>query len=174
MNKKRIIPFPILQTNRLILRQLENFDKNELFLLRSDNHLNRYIERPKTISLEDAEAFIFKINIGISYGDWLYWGITLNGSNNLIGTICIWNILPDNESAEIGYELLSEFQGKGYAFEALQKVIDFGFSKLKLKTLRAYTHMDNNKSLKLLEKFNFKKNGKSETNLKEVIYEKIR
>ncbi len=171
MKAENFSPFPILSSERLLLRQLQPFDKQQIFAIRSDKLNNRYIERPKTITIKDAENFIVHINVGILKADWLYWAITVRGIDTLLGTICLWNISEENNSAEIGYELHPEHHGKGYAYEALQKVIGFAFNVLKLKSIYAYTHKDNHRSVKLLEKFNFLNRAKSDTNLSELIYQ---
>lgn len=66
--------------------------------------------------------------------------------------------------AEIGYELLPDFQGKGIMQEAISKVIDFGILHIGLNSIEAYTHSKNQSSTRLLEKFNFKKNSAGEGN----------
>lgn len=171
MKPEDISPFPILKTARLILRQLKAADKQQIFAIRTNELINRFIDRPKTISVKEAGNFITNINDGISTADWLYWGITLKGTDSVVGTICIWNISAKNDTAEIGFELLPVYQGKGYAYEALQKTIEFGFNIVKLDTLVAYTHKDNLGSTKLLEKFNFHRAAKNETNLSELIFQ---
>ena len=84
-----------------------------------------------------------------------YWGICLKSSNTLIGTICLWNIEYDNQAIEIGYELNPLFQQMGFMQEAITKVLDFGFSKMKLYLIKAVTHKDNAASIRLLQKNNF-------------------
>jgi ribosomal-protein-alanine N-acetyltransferase len=148
-------PFPNLKTERLVLRQLKSEDKNELYTLRSDKRVNEFLDRPGTNSVDDAIAFIQKINTAIANNESLYWAITLKNEKNLIGTICLWNVSKENYRAELGYELLPDFQGKGIMNEALFKVIDFGFQRLGLKMFVAYSRADNLSSRKLLEKNNF-------------------
>jgi RimJ/RimL family protein N-acetyltransferase len=148
--------FPKLVTERLILRQLEAEDANEIFALRSSDEVNRFLDRPKAITIEEAKQFIYKINDGINKNEWVYWAITLKNETKLIGTICYWNISKENDRAEVGYELHPRYQGKGIMQEALLKVIDFGFEQMRLKTITAVPSDDNIKSRKLLEKNNFK------------------
>src|SRR2546428_1383671 len=105
-------PFPILTTERLILRRLEITDDNEIFTLRSDERVNEFIARPKAISKQQALEFINKIIDGIAQHQWIYWAITPKGQPKLIGTICYWNIERENFVAEVGYELHPDFQGK--------------------------------------------------------------
>ena len=89
----------------------------------------------------------------------------MNDIEKLIGTICLFDFSDDNLKAEIGYELLPEFQGKGIMQEATSKVIDFGIQCIGLNLIKAITHSENQSSTRLLEKFNFKKNSSSEGNL---------
>jgi ribosomal-protein-alanine N-acetyltransferase len=148
-------PFPFLKTERLILRQLTINDANDILKLRSDARVNEFIDRPKTIDLTSAIKFIEKIDKGINENQSIYWVISLKGNDILIGTICLWNFIPEKDMAETGYELLPEYQGKGFMREALAKIIDFGLHKINLKIITAFTHPDNERSKRLLEKNNF-------------------
>ena len=149
-------PFPGLLTERLVLRQLQTEDANEIFALRSNDEVNRFLDRPKATTIDEAKKFIYKINNGINKDEWVYWVIALKKEAKLVGTICYWNISKENDRAEVGYELHPHYQGKGIMQEALLKVIDFGFEQMKLKTITAVPSGNNIKSRKLLEKNNFK------------------
>ena len=164
MAERNFNPFPVLKTERLTLRQLVSSDANEIFALRSNDNVNKYLNRKSAKSIDDAKTFIETINKNIQRNDSIYWAITLTGTNKLIGTICLFNLSDDNLKAEIGYELLLDFQGKGIMQEAISKVIDFGIRHIGLNSIEAYTHSENQNSTRLLEKFNFKKNGAGEGN----------
>ena len=165
MGDRNFKPFPVLKTERLTLRQLVSSDANEIFALRSNDNVNKYLGRKPSKSIDDAKTFIQTINKNIQSNDSIYWAITLNGTDKLIGTICLFDFSDDNLKAEIGYELLPDFQGKGIMHEAISKVIDFGIKYIGLNSIEAYTHSENQNSTRLLEKFNFKKNGAGEGNL---------
>jgi ribosomal-protein-alanine N-acetyltransferase len=164
--------FPILTTERLLLRQLEEADDIPISTLRSDESINKYIDRPKQSSIEEAKAFIKKISDGTAQGKSFYWAICLKNNPALIGTICLWNFSDDRTTAELGYELHPKFQGQGIMNEAVKSVIKFSFDTIKLKTLEAYTHKDNESSTRLLLKNNFKLDAskKDEYNTDYVIY----
>lgn len=149
------MPFPALSTARLRLRQLEATDVTAVFALRSDDSVNRFLERKKPTGVEEALAFIEKINKSIAENQSLYWSITLKEDPALIGTICLWNYSPDRMTAELGYELSPEHQGKGLMQEALQAVIRYAFENAGFTTLEAYTHNDNLASTRLLLKQGF-------------------
>ena len=155
-------PFPNLKTGRLILRRLINEDDKEIFSLRSDEDVNRYLDRAKATSLDDARNHIKKLDNGINNNESILWGITLLDTPAIIGTICLWNIEKDKDTAEVGFELMPDFQGKGIMKEAFAAIAGFGFETLKLKRLTAWVHHDNGRSISLLCKFNFKRDPTEE------------
>ena len=165
MGERIFKPFPVLKTERLTLRQLESSDANEILVLRSDSNVNKYLDRKPSKSIDDAKNFIQTINENIQRNNSIYWAITLNGTNQLIGTICLFGFSDDNLKAEIGYELLPAFQGKGIMHEATSIVIAFGIQHIGLNSIEAYTHFENQSSTRLLEKFNFKRHGVEGNNL---------
>ena len=62
MCKINFTPFPNLTTERLILRQVEIEDENEIFLLRSDSKVNKYLDRSIAKTIDDTWQFINKTN----------------------------------------------------------------------------------------------------------------
>jgi ribosomal-protein-alanine N-acetyltransferase len=159
MKKPIFTPFPILTTKRLVLRQLDQSDKNEIFSLRADAKNRKFIDQKIAEKMEEALEFINKINNGINSNEWIYWAVTLKGENKLLGTICLWNFSTDYKKAETGYELNPDYQGKGIMQEALGAVIHYAFDILEINEIEAYTHVDNMSSKNLLEKNNFTKRG---------------
>jgi [ribosomal protein S5]-alanine N-acetyltransferase len=113
MLNNHFTPFPILRTERLTLRQLQINDEKEIFTLRSDSEINKFLDRPLSNTIEDARNFINSVNENIQKNISLYWGITLSDSNTFVGTICIYGFSDENDNCEIGYELLTNFQGQG-------------------------------------------------------------
>jgi len=177
MLRNNFSPFPYLSTDRLTLRKLSLDDAEEIFLLRSSDEVNKYIDRARANDVDEAFAFINKVNIGIANNKWIYWAICLKENPALIGTICLWNLNSAENKAEVGYELLPSFQGKGIAKEALAQVISYGHNILMLNKIEAYTNKENLASTRLLEKFNFvrdlheeSKSDYSVDNPKTVVY----
>ena len=155
MLNKTFTPFPVLKTERLTLRQLSVNDEQEIFTLRSDSEINKYLDRQTATNINDARNFINKVNENINKNNSLYWAITLNDKNILLGTICLFGFSDENDKCEIGYELLTNFQGQGIMKEAAEKVIDYAFNTLKVQKMEAFFHRHNQRSLKLLEKLSF-------------------
>lgn len=151
MEHRNLKTFPVLTTERLTLRQLSDSDVQEIFLLRSDTSINKYLDRQPSKTLEDALEFIDKIkNNSLSY-----WAIAQRGNDKLAGTICIFDFSEELKQCEIGYELLTEYQGKGMMREAAKKVIEYSNQALGVKTIHAYTHKDNQSSTHLLKELKF-------------------
>src|SRR4030095_2247643 len=158
-------PFPILTTERLTLRQLVVNDEQEIFTLRSDREINKYLDRQVSNTVDDARNFINKVNENINKNDSLYWAITLSDRNILVGTICLFGFSDEHGKCEIGYELLPNFQGQGIMKEAAEKVIYYAFNIIKVQKIEASLHRENYSSIKLLDKFSFKQsNGLDKAN----------
>jgi ribosomal-protein-alanine N-acetyltransferase len=148
-------PFPALTTDRLVLRTLDLSDREQLMKLRSDERVNKYLNRAAAITLADAEAFIQKIDQILKDQQGIYWVISLKDKPALIGTICYYNLLPEKDMAEIGYELSPDHQGGGLMQEAITEVIRYGFELMGLKVITAMTHPANESSVKVLKRSGF-------------------
>lgn len=166
-------PFPVLMSRKIRLRNLMEKDAENIFRIRSNDDVNKFLDRPKANSLQEARAFIVKIQNGIKLNQSIYWVIT-DTSDTFVGTICLWNIDREKNSCEIGYELFPDHQGKGIMHEAMKLVLEYGFGKMHLTMILAYTHRENKKSSRLLENFNFSLNESPSENLHELIYSLIR
>lgn len=148
------IPFPIIITKRLNLREVLPTDADRVYFLRSDKEINKYIKRaPQT--REMAIAHIQLLISNMKTGKSVNWGITTKDSNVLIGSICLWNFSEDKKTAEVGYDLDPKFQGQGIMSEALKAVLDFGFNQRAFETIEAYTDYRNIASKMLLKRHGF-------------------
>ncbi len=87
------------------------------------------------------------------------WGIEKKGTGQLIGTCGFHLINHHHKRAEIGYELDDTNWGQGYASEALQAILAYGFEKLQLIRIAAVVYVENKASQKLLNKAGFQEEG---------------
>jgi [ribosomal protein S5]-alanine N-acetyltransferase len=152
-------PFTSLTTERLLLRELRPDDAQEIFLLRSDAQVNEFVDRKRATSIDGGRQFIRRIIKMQKNREVLMWGIALKDDLKLIGTIVYWNIEPEKDKAEIGYELLPQWHGKGLMQEALLKVIEFGFKTLQIRTIVADPKPANQRSINLLDRCGFVKSA---------------
>ena len=156
-------PFHNLETERLILRRVDNNDYKEVLALRSNPETMKYIPRPLLKNNEDALAHIVMIESKIENNEGINWAITIKGNPQLIGVIGHYRIQPENYRAEIGYMILPEFNGQGIVTEAVKEAVKYGFDIMKLHSIEAVIDPKNLASAKVLEKNGFVK----EAHLKE-------
>ncbi|WP_343617763.1 GNAT family N-acetyltransferase [Flavobacterium sp.] len=150
-------PFPVIESERLLLRRITNDDVNEVFELRSNPETMKYIPRPLVKNNDDALAHIEMIEEKINSNIGINWGITLKGDSKLLGIIGFYRMQPENYRAEIGYMLNPDFHGKGIIPEAVHLLIQYGFKDLKLHSIEAVIDPENQASEKVLQKCGFVK-----------------
>lgn len=79
--------------------------------------------------------------------------------STIIGTVCLYDISKTYSRADIGYKFNSCFHHKGYAAEAVEKLIDIAFTEIKLHRLCARVVADNTPSIRLLKGLGFEQEG---------------
>lgn len=147
----------ILQTNRLILRAIELTDAKALFEYRSDKITNQFQGFIPTTE-DEMLRFIKKINPLINEaGSWYQFVIILKDLNIIIGDIGIHFLQEDFHQVEFGITLNKEYQGKGYASEALTCIFDYLFTTLNKHRIIASVDPGNTNSIQLLEKLKMRK-----------------
>lgn len=156
---------PII-TQRLQLRAPCWEDRETILFMRSDPEVNKFIIRKPPISLLEIDVFISERLKDRQEGTSIYWVLALKEApTKCIGAISLWQFSKDRKTAEVGYDLHPEHQGKGYMSEALTAVLEFGFKTLNLITIEAYTHVDNMPSRTLLERHTFRRTDKKDANV---------
>jgi ribosomal-protein-alanine N-acetyltransferase len=116
----------------------------------------------------DGQTKIIEGNIAQSEIDSRYsFGIFLNETDELIGNVALTEVLRGPlQSCYIGYYLDKEYNGKGYMTEAVEQAVDFAFNILKLHRIEAGVMPHNIRSMKVLEKAGFHKEGIARKNVK--------
>lgn len=152
-------PFPILVTERLVLRRTELSDAPSLFYLRSHDDVMRFIDRPRPSSLDDINVLIGKIHKMIEENAGIEWALTLKGSDEYIGSVSFHLLMKEHFRAEIGYLLHPSFHGKGIMSEAVTAVLTYGFSEMELNSVEAIVTPGNDPSVCLLEHMGFLREG---------------
>jgi ribosomal-protein-alanine N-acetyltransferase len=163
-------PFPELETERLLLRQLGQEDAQHLFHYFSLDVVTEYYDLESFKELEQAVSLIRSWNQRFENGEGIRWGITLKTENRVIGTCGFHNWMKEHYKAEIGYELTPEYWRKGIMTEAIEEIVQFGFKELGLNRIEAFIDPENISSRKLLEKTGLKEEGL----LKDCFFEKNR
>ena len=149
-----------LETERLILRELEDTDFERMFLLDSDPEVMKYLGDP-VITQEESKEVIKMIQKQYEENGVGRLAVVEKESGLLIGW-CGLKLLkqPINgyvNTLDLGYRLIPEFWGKGYAQEAARAALDYGFNELKSDTIYAYLDSGNTGSKYVLGKLGFVK-----------------
>jgi ribosomal-protein-alanine N-acetyltransferase len=149
----------VLETERLTLRRLTPDDAAFIFRLVNEPYWLRFIGEKGVKTLDDARNYI-RTGPMASYerfGFGIYLA-ELKGSGRPIG-ICGFVKRDALEHPDIGFALLSEFWGQGYAYESATAVMAFGKDVLGLERILAVTNPDNYSSIRVLEKLGLRADG---------------
>ncbi|MFT4414305.1 GNAT family N-acetyltransferase [Fredinandcohnia humi] len=151
--------FPILETERLLLKELKNEDAQDIFTCFSNKEVLQYYGQEPFTNIEQALELIAFFSKSYNERRGIRWGIQIKGSESIIGTIGFNAWAPKHKRAEVGYEIHPMYWRKGYAKEALKKIIEYGFHVLNLNRIGAVVFLENEASNQLLLKQGFKKEG---------------
>ncbi len=147
----------IIESERIILRDLVDQDIEIFYNYRSDDDLLKYQDF-SVRSLEETQTFIQEqktISIGQS-NQWKQIGIALK-DNQLIGDCAIQFTPEEIRIAEIGCTISREFHSKGYATEALRLLTKHTFKNYPIHKFKALVDIRNLPSQKMLLKVGFEK-----------------
>lgn len=157
-NRVHIKNFPILETKRFDLIEINDSHLENIFELYSDQRVTKYFDLIPLKNKSEAQREVdfyrkrFMDNIGIR------WGIAFKNKTEIIGTLGYNKVIKDHKG-RIGYDLQYNYWGKGIMSEALEAIVNYGFDKLELNRIEAEVMQDNIGSEKLLTKLQFQKEG---------------
>ncbi|MEJ8547368.1 GNAT family N-acetyltransferase [Brevibacillus borstelensis] len=147
-------------TDRLELKPMELADAPALFSFWSDPAVSKYMNIETFTDVAQAEQMISLLQGLSQEGKACRWTIALRQPFEIIGS-CGFNYLDhENKRAEIGYDLGRPFWGSGYASEAIQALLDYGFQHLRLNRIEAKVEPENIPSIKLLKRLQFTEEGR--------------
>jgi ribosomal-protein-alanine N-acetyltransferase len=151
--------FPVLETERFVLRAATLDDVADMFRVMSDPQVTRYFGMPPMATLAQAQERVQMIQTAFQEQNGVRWAIADRASGQLIGTCGFWRLIKPHDRAEIGYELAQEWWGQGVMTEALAAMLQFGFTRMGLHSVEAQIHPANNGSRRVLEKLGFVQEG---------------
>jgi ribosomal-protein-alanine N-acetyltransferase len=151
--------FPILETERLVLRAVRSADAVAIFRIMRDRQVIRYFGQLPMNSLYEAVQRVERIQAAFHEQSGVRWAITHRKSAQFLGTCGFWRVVKSHYRAEIGYELAPEWWGHGIMPEALSAMLAFGFVRMGLHSVEAQIHPANTGSRRVLEKLGFVQEG---------------
>ncbi len=150
--------FPVLETERLILRDVRLSDAADVLVFRGDPVVQRFDDEPIHTEAE-AEAFIVGLHAEYQAGEGIVWAVALADRELVVGLFGLHDWDRYHRRAEAGYGLARAYWGQGLASEALRAILLFGFDQLDLNRIYARTIADNHESVRLLERLGFRREG---------------
>lgn len=149
----------VIETERLILRELEYTDQNDLFEMDSDPEVHLYIENNPVKSIDEITKVIEMLKIQYKENGIARWAVVDKLANECVG----WSGLkyfnqPLNNHTdfyELGYRFKKKHWGKGFATESAIAILDYGFKNLNTNRIFAITDPKNVNSKKVLTKLGF-------------------
>ena len=138
-----------IETDRLLLRQWQEKDFKSFAKYYSDEEMAKYIGGRCSRELAWRRmATLIGHWVLRGYGPW---AVEEKETSNFVGSVGLW--FPEGwPELELGYWLMQEMQGKGYATEAAAKAQDYAYGVLGADTLVSYIHPDNESSKRLAER----------------------
>jgi ribosomal-protein-alanine N-acetyltransferase len=151
--------FPVLETERLVLRQVTADDTTALFRLMGDPRVTRFLGRAPFASLDEATQRVQMFEKEFQAQAGLAWGITQRADGQFMGICRYTHFDTSHYRAELGYLLMPEWWGQGVMAEAVSAALDFGFNRIGLHSVEADIDPANSQSRRLLEKLGFVQEG---------------
>ena len=143
----------MLETKRLTMRSWQASDLEPFAALNSDPETMKHFPAPLGKAASDALAAHCQSLID-EFG-WGFWAVEEKESNAFIGFVGLNRPsadLPFAPCVEIAWRLARNFWGKGYATEAANAALSFGFGRLSLEEIVAFTTLSNWRSQKVMER----------------------
>lgn len=147
--------FVNIETKRLLLKCVDQGDREFIFEEFQNDFINKYLydEEPMT-DIEQADALIkfYNMKEPRNQNRW----VLINKPEKKMGTcgFHLWD--REKNKVEIGFELMKQYNRKGYMTEAVDAIIEFARNKMNVNKIIAVVYFDNSNCKKLLEKFGFK------------------
>ena len=142
----------ILSTERLHLRRVILGDAPDLYRLMNDKDWLLNIGDREVYSVKDAENYIeSKFDKTFEEKGFGFFAVTLKTNKEFIGIVGLVD-RDGLDHVDIGYGILPEFRGKGYAYEASKAIYDYGQRSLQIDKIVAIVNADNQPSITVLKK----------------------
>lgn len=160
-----LIPSSI-STQRLTLRSWKLEDFEPLARLNADPRVMEYF--PSVLSREESDQMAMKLKAKFDEKGWGFWAAVLSDSQEFIGFIGLNELTkeafptPFTPAVEIGWRLVFDHWGKGYATEGAFAALRYGFEELELPEIVSFTAIQNTRSQQVMERIGMHRNPKED------------
>ena len=143
---------PKLHTERLVLRPMSVSDYEDMYDYAKSGELTKYLLWSPHPSSEYTKKYLKFVEKRYRMGDFYDWAIEEKSSGRMIGSCGFTTIDIEHRKGEIGYVINPTFHRCGYAVEAAQAIIEFGFYDLDLNRIECRIMKENEPSFKVAKK----------------------
>jgi ribosomal-protein-alanine N-acetyltransferase len=150
--------FPVLETERLILRNPMPEDEADVFALYSNPEVTRFCDVMTLANQPQVRAMIQGLQAEYERDAGVRWAITEKGSPRLIG-LCGVGWYRHNFSALLGYDLNQNYWNRGIMTEAVRAVVAYTFQQAGMNRVTATTVVENVASMQVLRHVGFQEEG---------------
>lgn len=147
-----LAPFAPLDTPRLGLVGLTFEHAPSIFAFSSDPKVSRLVGRPHHENVDETRRYIARALVGYARGGHYEWGVVRRADQAFLGICGFAEIDKTTGMGDLYYVLAKAYWGQGYATEAAAAVMQFGFTRLRLRLIEAQAFTDNTASLRVLTK----------------------
>ncbi len=150
--------FTVLRTDRLVIRRFRTEDAVTFAAYRSDPDVARYQDWD-SCTQQEADDFVREMagtHPGVA-GEWFQFAIADVESDEHLGDVGLGVDAINASRAELGFTLATKHQGKGYATEAVERVIAYAFEQLGAEAVFAVADARNDASIALLERIGMRR-----------------
>jgi ribosomal-protein-alanine N-acetyltransferase len=150
--------FPELKTDRLLLRQFNENDLENVFKGLSHPDIIQYYGVSYQTLEDTKEQMKFFADLELT-GTGIWWAVCSPDNQTFYGAGGLNNLSKAHKKAEIGFWLLTDFWGKGIMTEAMPLICDYGFEHLGLHRIEGFVETDNANCKSAMAKLKFQHEG---------------
>jgi len=150
--------FPIIKTNRLLLRQFVDGDLENVFKGLSDPDIIKYYGVSYKTLEETKEQMKFFADLEIKKTG-IWWAVCSLDNQIFYGAGGLNSLSKEHKKAEIGFWLLKDFWGQGIMTEVMPLICNYGFEKLGIHRIEGLVESENLNCIKAMQKLDFNHEG---------------
>jgi [ribosomal protein S5]-alanine N-acetyltransferase len=143
----------ILETTRLILREMTTADAEHLYLLNRDPEVIRYTGDKPFTDIQESERFLSNYDHYTKYG-FGRWAVISKTDHMFLGW-CGLKYTPELDEYDIGFRFFKAYWNMGYATESATASVETGFTKFGINEIVGRSRKENTASIRVLEKLRF-------------------
>ncbi len=157
--KRFFSKIPVIETDRLVLRKIKMCDVDDMYEYSKRSDVTKYLLWSPHPDKFYTAAYIRSLQGRYRRGDFYDWAVVLKESGKMIGTCGLTSVDADNNYCEIGYVISPDYHNRGYATEAVSRVLEICFDRFGFHRVEAMHIEGNEASASVMKKCGMSKEG---------------